>query len=396
MTLFSSLRNRIFLSSALLAVLSIGAAIYLVSVRVTSELENQLQREIVASAALVDQLRTSRAETFTMTARLIGDAPTLKAAVETNDPATVQDIADGFQHQLNSSMLLVTNRAGAVLATVGLSVQTADLVARQPSIREAIAGRESFSLLPQPDGIVQLVTVPIAIGLTRPDILGTLSIGFLFDAALAGQLKAITGSDIAFVIDGRVVATTLPSADRAAAAAELGGSGRSRGVSLHSGEYVALPLRLSTEGSPGTARGGPSALILRSRADQLRFLRSIHTELTVTALVAVLLATLLSFTVARTITQPLAAITEVMRDVAATGDLTRKIVLRGGARWDDEDARLLATTFNTLTDSIARFQREMSQKERLSSLGRLSTVIDRKSTRLNSSHIQKSRMPSSA
>ena len=78
---------------------------------------------------------------------------------------------------------------------------------------------------------------------------------------------------------------------------------------------------------------------------------------------------------ARTITQPLAAITDVMREVAATGDLTRKIVLGHRNRWDDEDARLLATTFNTLTDSIARFQREMSQKERLSSLGRLSTVI---------------------
>ena len=88
-----------------------------------------------------------------------------------------------------------------------------------------------------------------------------------------------------------------------------------------------------------------------------------------------LLATLLSFAVARTITRPLAAITDVMREVAATGDLTRKIALRHGNRWDDEDARLLATTFNTLTDSIARFQREMSQKERLSSLGRLSTVI---------------------
>ena len=41
----------------------------------------------------------------------------------------------------------------------------------------------------------------------------------------------------------------------------------------------------------------------------------------------------------------------------------------------EADARLLAATFNTLTDSIARFQREISQKERLSSLGRLSTVI---------------------
>jgi signal transduction histidine kinase len=90
---------------------------------------------------------------------------------------------------------------------------------------------------------------------------------------------------------------------------------------------------------------------------------------------AVVLATMLSFAVARSITRPLAAITDVMREVAATGDLTRKIALRHASRWDDEDARLLATTFNTLTDSIARFQREMSQKERLLSLGRLSTVI---------------------
>src|SRR5262249_14586053 len=120
---------------------------------------------------------------------------------------------------------------------------------------------------------------------------------------------------------------------------------------------------------------GPVALILRSRTEQLRFLRAIHSELAVIGVLAVLLATLLSFAVARTITRPLATITRVMREVASTGDLTRKIVLRGGQRWDDEDARLLATTFNTLTDSIARFQREISQRERLSSLGRLSTVI---------------------
>ena len=54
--------------------------------------------------------------------------------------------------------------------------------------------------------------------------------------------------------------------------------------------------------------------------------------------VAVIMATLLSFAVARTITSPLAAITDVMRQVAATGDLTRKIAVRKGNRWDDEDA----------------------------------------------------------
>ena len=116
-------------------------------------------------------------------------------------------------------------------------------------------------------------------------------------------------------------------------------------------------------------------MILRSRTEQLKSLQAIHTGLFVTGVVAVLLAIGLSFGVASTIARPLAAITDVMREVAATGDLTKKIALRHRNRWDDEDARLLASTFNTLTDSIARFQREMSQRERLTSLGRLSTVI---------------------
>jgi two-component system sensor histidine kinase HydH len=64
-----------------------------------------------------------------------------------------------------------------------------------------------------------------------------------------------------------------------------------------------------------------------------------------------------------------------MREMSATGDLTRKIQLSRAASWEDEDAKLLAATFNTLTDSIARFQREAAQRERLSALGRLSTVI---------------------
>jgi two-component system sensor histidine kinase HydH len=64
-----------------------------------------------------------------------------------------------------------------------------------------------------------------------------------------------------------------------------------------------------------------------------------------------------------------------MREMAATGDLTRRITLPSGTRWEDEDARLLAATFNSMTASISRFQREAAQRERLSSLGRLSTVV---------------------
>src|ERR1700693_2295902 len=103
-SMLRSLRGRIFLASALLAVLSIGVAIYLVNVRVTREAEQTLQREIVATSALVNQLRTNNTQTFTQMARFIADAPKVKAAVDTNDPPTVQDtvqdIASGYQDQL--------------------------------------------------------------------------------------------------------------------------------------------------------------------------------------------------------------------------------------------------------------------------------------------------------
>ncbi len=374
MTILSSLRSRIFLASAMLAVLCIGVAISLVNVTVTQEAERTLEREIIATGAQVDQLRAERTRTFTLMARLIADLPKLKAAMETNDPPTVQDIAGGYQSQLQANLLMVTNKAGQVLYAAGGSPRAAAIAANQPAVRDALAGHDSLSLLPQPNGILQVVTIPVTLERPRREILGTFSTGFLLDDALAAQLKQITGSDVAFGMAGQILASTLPREHYPALARRL----RSRGISrlqLGGEEYEALRRPLDAGGEHDGVSAGPVALILRSRTEQLQSLQAIHTGLALTAVLAVVLATLLSFAVARTIARPLAAITGVMREVAATGDLTRKIALRHGNRWDDDDARLLATTFNTLTDSIARFQREMSQKERLTSLGRLSTVI---------------------
>ena len=371
MKILSSLRSRIFLASAFLAVLCIIAALYVVNVRVTQEAERTLEREIVATGAQIDQLRAERSQTFTLMARLIADLPKLKAAIDTNDPTTVEDIASGYQSQLHASVLLVTNRQGQVLYSVGDSPKVADIAVDEPAVRDALGGKDTVRLLPQPNGILQIVTVPVLFERPRVDILGTFSAGFLIDDALATQLKKITGSDLAFGMDGRILASTLARDDAAILAQRLRTSGISH-VEIGGQEYAVLSRALSA-GSDGAA--GPVALILRSRTEQLQSLQAIHTAFGVTGVVAIVLAMAFSFIVARTIARPLAAITNVMREVATTGDLTRKIAPGHRDRWQDEDARLLATTFNTLTDSIARFQREMSQKERLTSLGRLSTVI---------------------
>ena len=370
MTLLASLRNRIFLASALLAVLSIGTAIYLVSVRVTREAENALQREILATRELVDDLRTSRTANFQMMARLVADAPTLKAAVDTDDPPTVEPIVNDYQKRLRTHLLLVTSRSGRVLASSGLPPDEAVQLAG-PFAHGLPLETERSILVGRPNGLLQLVTVPILLGVEKPEVLGSLSLGFLLDDTLAAQLRDTSGSDIAFAMNGEILASTRPHEERPVLADLLEHEAAPSDVTLAGEQFVAAPLPLE----PGAGTSGPVAIILRSRTEHLLLLRSLHASLAATAIAAVLLATILSFAVARTITRPMAAITRVMRDVARTGDLTRKIALPGSRRWNDEDAVLMATTFNTLTDSIGRFQQEVAQKERLSSLGRLSTVI---------------------
>jgi signal transduction histidine kinase len=163
-----------------------------------------------------------------------------------------------------------------------------------------------------------------------------------------------------------VFASTLPRRLDAALLVAAAGDDVASLV-LDGEDHVAVRESLGAESS------SPFVLILRSRAEALRPLRTLRLALLVAALGAVGLGLLLSWALALTVTRPLAALTDVMREMTVTGDLARPI--GAGRPWDDEDARLVARTFGALTDSIARFQREVSLRERLSALGRLSTVI---------------------
>ena len=377
MKVFSSLTNRIFFASALLAVLAIGVAVYRVNIAVTAQAENELRRGIEEAGTLLEEYRTTLFGHFSREAMLVADLPDLKAAMTTLDVLTVQPLADRYQRRIDSDLFLVTDPTGRVLAEAGRLRLRRDSVASADAIRRAALGTETVSLWPHHGGVIQVVSVPSSI---TGELLGTVSVGFSLDEQTAARFKALTNSEIAFAVDGRVEASTLPPRFNT----QLGGligAPDIRTINLDDSEYVAVSrdLPLVRSGGdrviPAAAEPRATALILRSRTDRLRFLNVVHRELGGTAILAVLAATLLSYAVARTVTRPLGAITATMREMTSTGDLTRRIALSPNARWEDEDARLLATTFNSMTDSIVRFQREAAQRERLSSLGRLSTVV---------------------
>src|SRR5215510_2613197 len=364
MRIASSLTNRIFIASTLLSTLSLGLAFAFANVRASQEVEADLQSGLQKAAAMVDQHRLDRTENYTRMARLVSELPTLLAAVDEDDPPTVQRVAEEISQQIGADLLIVTNPTGGVLASVGRD--STALSYQRAGLDDA---SEFSTFLPHARGVLEVVSVPILKFPEPVKLLGRVNVGFFMDDALAHQFKEVTDSEVAFAAGGKVLASSLGRDAHAALEQMLGASSPAK-ITLGNQEYVAL----SRPMQKGEADAGPITLTLRSRTDRMRFLNALRAGLVAALIVAVLLATILSYAVARTMTRPLAAVTDAMRDVAATGDLTRKVSVRSRV-WDDEDARLLATAFNTLTDSIGRFQREAAQKERLSSLGRLSTVI---------------------
>lgn len=361
MRFLGSITNRIFLASALLGILSVGAAVYFVSAQLTSQTEADLQSDLAGAATLVSEQIHSQFDNVARTARLIADLPKFKAALDTADLPTLIPIAADYRSQAGADLFMVTGRRGEQLAVIG---EMGTRPASSPSEDAGAEPRPGLAFWLHPAGVLEVVSVPVPLG---PEILGTLSIGTLLDDRRAAQFKALSGADIAFAMGGVVRSSTLGAASHAALAPLASTTGRAR-IVIEGEEYVAVT-------QPLGSLADPAAIIMRSRSERLRTLSAIQATLAGIAIGATLLAIVVSYGVARTITRPLASITDHMRQLAVTGDLTRKIPTRDHGGWDDDDARMLATTFNTLTESVLRFQRDAAQRERLSSLGRLSTVI---------------------
>ena len=380
MSLLSSLTNRIFLGSAILVTVAIGVAVYRVNRAVTNVVEEGLRHDMSEAAALVTDSVVARQAQFLNEAKLIVELPVLTNAIATADPAanqsvndlqsamnTVQGVADNYAALLSPDLFVVLGRNDRVLARGGTLAPT--LVSTEPVLAARPSPTAQTWYWPYPGGLLQLTALPTG-GVSSG--IGALVLGFSLNQAAVEIIKATTKSDIALVANGKVLASTLNPA-LASTLAPYAAQKETFDVGLGDDDFIGLVQPLPLASVAADAAGAPVAIVLRNRTEGLHPLGEIRRDVLLTGLAAVLVATLIGYGIARTVTRPLRAITASMGRMAATGDLTQPVPAEG--RWDDEDARLLARTFGQMTAALDRFRREAAQRERLSSLGRLSTVV---------------------
>ena len=240
----------------------------------------------------------------------MADLPKLKAAVAEADPRTVEPVARDYRERVRADAFVVADRQGRTLVALGTRQGVLGRVPARGGGRRPVPGRRRAAARDR--------------GHADPDRRRGPGDPRLPDARLrAGRRSRVApagadrqrGGDRAGT--SRVFASTLPRRFDARCSRPL----RLRG---HGCGWTATTTSRAASRS-GAQAHAPFALVLRSRAEALRPLRTLRAALAVAALLALAVGVLLSWAVARTVTRPLAALTDAMRDIAATGDLARRI-----------------------------------------------------------------------
>ena len=347
-----SLRYKIF---ALMGSLVLGlllATLMVVGLQASRATKQRIIADLQGTRQQFEALQRLCYQGLLALSRVLGRTYALRNAVSTYDKLTVFTAMQSFQARIQSHFFLITDDQGALLAaSVGEETSDADL-SMHPSIQDALEGREALHIWPVQGKLYQVTTVPLKVG---PDILGTLSIGYEIDRALLDELKTVTGSEITVLTGGTILASTWPEAAKqelletlahanwmATAGAASQESHAVQELSLGGETYLSLAVSLA--GLHGQPVG--VYMLQHSLDEALGLLPSMQRALMLTGFVAVVVALLVSFVIARGVTAP---VQQLVRGAEAVGqgDYQYRIDVRS-----DDELGVLAQAYNTMTDKL--------------------------------------------
>ena len=226
-----SLRTKILLLIAGTAIGLVSVILLAFTLLVSREMSRGVQSDVRATGGVLAQILRERSEVLLSQAQIVADAPPLRGAVTTNDPATVLDRVQDYAKQLSIEAIIVTDRDGSVLAdTTGRAAARTSL-RKDPGVVAALNSRSWSGITFRHGQLMLAVCVPVHVG---SEVWGTFTMYRAIDAAVAENLHASLGTEIAFLNAGQVVGASclLP--------ARLPLPSTPTVVSLHGVSYFAL------------------------------------------------------------------------------------------------------------------------------------------------------------
>jgi diguanylate cyclase (GGDEF)-like protein len=324
-------------------VFTLGAVILVgLSVLSSRQIDDALRRDARTSDALLTQLLNQRAQSLSDQCTLFVRQPAVRMVIGTGDIPTVSDSMKDYLKQLDADGVIVSDSRGRYLGGAGSSTPPFGLLAG--GIRSAMGGTIWLGLVQADGRIMQAVTVPVYNGET---LWGTFTAVQSLDDRLALQLSQTVGSEVAFVSDGHIVASSLPLAE-----SPSGQDGVARLITINRIRYFALSSPLIGSG----AAGRMSLVTLNPYDREMAAYNSLRDVFLTVLCIGLLVASALGALLARGMTRPLDGVVRAARKIQG-GEWPEPIVQPGS-----DEIVLLQSVFNEMTRKLR------SDQERLESL----------------------------
>jgi putative nucleotidyltransferase with HDIG domain len=281
----------------------------------------------------------------------VAENPTLKAAMDTYfTESEFSGLAREQEATLRDTVTVEAKKLAALTAADVLAIADPDgrvftsagpLSAHWPagaplvSLSEWTASPQGVIVLP--GGAFRYLGAPLRFGEHE---VGALVIGTALDAGYAGELAALSGSDVAIAVRGSIVASTLPAAAWTATLASAGPPGTAT-HRIDGREYAVQTLLASDQARIVTLASIDAGSTAATR-DALGALAMI-------ALGAFALAAFGSFWLAHVLSSPIDRLSREIEVIVASRDLTRPLRPTGTSRELDS----LAQAFNDLTRAVS-------------------------------------------
>ena len=355
------LTQKILLFTGALVVALVGGTLAFTTVQADRLARATIRQGLEDTHEVWEAIQADRFNKLRLGVRVLANDPRFKAALVETDQKTAFDTMRERGQDLAADFMLATDSAGRVLARTDRPGTAGEDLSADAVIRRALEGEDSATLWRQGDRLFTAVAVPMTTG---PELVGALVAGYGIDEAVAGQIRKLTRSEVAWLLKEptgglRLAVSSLGPREKALEAA-LGGPELARAemepfeIDLSGDPYVGVRMPLRT--AMGEEIG--AALALRSLSAETAAFRQFRTSLVLVSLGVMALALVLAWAAAARITGPvrtLVGLVDRIRDGSYTGAVSVR---------SKDEIGVLARAFNSLLadlrekDQMIAFLRE--------------------------------------
>ncbi|MFQ5605651.1 MAG: ATP-binding protein [bacterium] len=206
-----NLRIKVLIPATILNLSIIAAALFIINHVVRQQVKKSVANDLVQSKRILQELEYSEMQHLLERSQILAETPYLKAAVDTDDSSTVQEVAREVVETIRSDVLLILNQNDQILAQQGFVNFHSSDIHPDSLLFQTQAHSGKMALLQHDEKYYRIVIMPI---LARDEIsglyvLGRVLLGNAIDIEYMQRLQDLVECHVTLVVNEQFYLSTL-------------------------------------------------------------------------------------------------------------------------------------------------------------------------------------------